>query len=210
VDVSRPYSSISPGLESDVLVVLAGTTRPLTGRRVAELVRHGSPDGVRKALDRLVAQGLVLREEAGRALMHSLNRRHLAVPAVEVMAGMRGELLRRLRDALAGWAPAPVHASMFGSAARADGDINSDIDLFLVHPAAVSEDDPEWRAQIEQLGEDLLAWTGNPAAVIEGREQDISRLRRSRPAVVEQLLHDGIDLAGVPLEELLGAANDAA
>jgi hypothetical protein len=123
VDVSRPYTAISPSLESDVLVVLAGTTRPLTGRQVAALVRHGSPDGVRKALDRLVAQGVVLRQEAGRALMHSLNRRHLVLPAVEVMAGMRGELLRRLRDSFAGWAPAPVHASMFGSAARADGDI---------------------------------------------------------------------------------------
>lgn len=210
MDVSRPYSAVSPGLEGDVLVVLAGTTRPLTGRRVATLVRHGSPDGVRKALDRLVAQGVVLREEAGRALMHSLNRRHLAVPAVEVMAGMRRELLRRLRDSLAGWAPAPVHASMFGSAARADGDINSDIDLFLVHPAEVSEDDPDWRARIEQLGEDVLAWTGNYAAVIDLPEQDLSRLRRSRPPVVDELLRDGIDLAGVPLEELLGAANAAA
>jgi predicted nucleotidyltransferase len=103
-----------------------------------------------------------------------------------------------------------VHASMFGSAARADGDINSDIDLFLVHPAAVSEDDPEWRAQVEQLGENVLAWTGNHAAVIERRMQDISRLRRSRPAVVEELLRDGIDLAGVPLQELLGAASGAA
>jgi hypothetical protein len=73
----------------------------------------------------------------------------------------------------------------------------------------VSEDDPDWRAQIEQLGEDVLAWTGNYAAVIERPEQDISRLRRSRPPVVENLLRDGIDLAGVPLEELLGAANAA-
>jgi predicted nucleotidyltransferase len=210
MDVSRPYSAISPGLESDVLVVLAGTTRPLTGRRVAELVRRGSPDGVRKALGRLVAQGLVLREEAGRALMHSLNRRHLAAPAVEVLAAMRGEFLRRLRDSLAGWEPAPVHASMFGSVARADGGTDSDIDLFLVRPATVSEDHLAWRAQVAQLSDDVLAWTGNHAAVIEQPEQDVPRLRRSGAPVVEELRRDGIDLAGAPLRELLGAAGGAA
>jgi predicted nucleotidyltransferase len=210
MDVSRPYSAISPGLESDVLVVLAGTTRPLTGRRVAGLVRHGSPDGVRKALDRLVAQGLVLREEAGRALMHTLNRRHLAAPAVEVLAAMRGEFLARLRDSLASWEPAPAHASLFGSAARADGDTASDIDLFLVRPAAVSEDHPAWRAQLAQLAADVLAWTGNHAAVIEQQELDVPRLRRSGAPLVAELRRDGIDLAGAPLQELLGAASGAA
>jgi predicted nucleotidyltransferase len=210
MDVSRPYSAISPGLEGDVLVVLAGTTRPLSGRRVAELVRHGSPDGVRKALERLVAQGLVLREEAGRALMHSLNRRHLAAPAVEVLAALRGEFLRRLRNTLASWEPTPLHASMFGSAARADGDTDSDIDLFLVRRARVAEDNLAWRTQVARLVDDVLAWTGNHAAVIEQREQDVPRLRRSEAPVVEELRRDGIDLAGTPLQELLGAASDAA
>jgi predicted nucleotidyltransferase len=209
MDVSRPYSAICSSLEGDVLVVLAGTTRPLSGRRVAQLVRHGSPDGVRKALDRLVAQGTVLREDAGRAHMHSLNRRHLAAPAVEVLAAMRGEFLRRLRDSLGGWEHVPVHASIFGSAARGDGDTDSDIDLFLVRPAALPEEDVEWRAQVAQLIEDVAGWTGNYAAVIEQSEPELKSLVRSGASILEELRQDGIDLAGAPLQELLGANGDA-
>lgn len=206
MDVSRPYSVIYAPLDLDVLAVLAGTTQPLTGRRVADLVRHGSQAGVGKSLTRLVEQGLVLREEAGRALMHKLNRDHLAAPAIEVLVGMRGELLRRLRDAFAAWEVPPAHASMFGSAARGDGDAASDIDLFLVRPEAVGGDDHRWRVQVDGLISDVQAWTGNDTVVIEQDKSDISGLRRSKPPVVKGLKRDAIDLAGIPLRELLPGA----
>jgi predicted nucleotidyltransferase len=205
MDLSRPYSAITSGIQTDVLVALARTTRPLSGRRVAQLVGH-SQRGVLAALDRFVEHGLVLRTEAGRALMHELNREHLAAPAVELVAGMRDELFRRLSDELAGWEPAPVHASLFGSAARGDGDTRSDIDLFLVRRTDVDEEDAAWRSQVETLIADAQSWTGNPVAVIEQDELQVRRLRRSKPPVIEQLRRDGIDLAGKPLRELLGSA----
>jgi predicted nucleotidyltransferase len=203
MDVSGPHRAIGSRVDADVLVALAGTTRPLTGRRVAELAGH-SQRGVLTALDRLVEHGLVLRSAAGRALMHELNRDHLTAPAVEVLAGMRTELLRRLRDAFGEWEVEPVHASIFGSAARGDGDTSSDIDLFVVRPAGVDEEAAAWRSQVERLTEDVRRWTGNHAAIIEQDEADLGRLRRSKPPVVESLRWDGIDLAGTPLRELLG------
>ena len=68
--------------------------RPLTGRDVARLAGRGSEAGIRKALARLTSHGIIRAEEAGRALLHTLNRDHLAVPALEVL-GVRE--LRRLR-----------------------------------------------------------------------------------------------------------------
>jgi predicted nucleotidyltransferase len=205
MDVSRPYTAIASGIETDILVALAGTTRPLTGRRVAELVGH-SQRGVLSALDRFVEHGLVLRTPAGRALMHDLNRDHLAAPAVELLAGMRTEFLSRLRDAFAEWEVAPVHASIFGSAARGDGDTSSDIDVFVVRPASADEETPAWRSQVERLIDDVRSWTGNHVAVIEQGEPDVGRLRRSKPPVLKELSRDGIDLAGTPLRELLGTS----
>lgn len=202
MDVSRPYAAIASGIDTEVLVTLAGTTRPLTGRRVAELAGH-SQRGVLTALDRFVEHGLVLRTTAGRALMHELNRDHLAAPAVELLAGIRTEFLSRLRDAFAEWEAAPVHASIFGSAARGDGDTSSDIDLFVVRPASVDEETAAWRSQVEQLIEDVRSWAGNHAAVIEQDEAEVGRLRRSKPRVLKELRRDGIDLAGTPLSELL-------
>ena len=205
MDVSRPYTAVSSGIDIEVLVALAGTTRPLTGRRVAELVGH-SQRGVLTVLDRLVEHGLVLRTAAGRALMHELNRDHLAAPAVELLAGMRAELVGRLREAFADWKVAPVHASIFGSAARGDGNTRSDVDLFVVRPASVDEEAAVWRSQVDGLIADVHSWTGNHAAIIEQAEPDLKRLQRSKPPVLKNLRRDGIDLVGTSLREMLGTS----
>lgn len=202
MDVGRPYTAVSPGLDGDVLVALSRTTRPLSGRRVAELVTHGSPDGVRKALNRLVYQGIVRREPAGRARMHTLNREHLAARAVEALATMRSDLLSRLRAALSSWAPPAVHASLFGSAARGDGNADSDIDLFLVRPDPIDEDDPHWGEQRERLAADVLTWTGNHAALVETSENQLGEMAGSNAPIPDTLRRDGISLGGTPLELL--------
>src|SRR4051794_30709298 len=167
VDVAHPYAAIAPGVEGAVLVVLAGTTAPLTGRQIARLAARGTSPSVSAALDRLVERGLVHRQVAGRAYLHTLNRDHVAAPVVEALAGLRGELLRRLRDALADWDPAPVHVSMFGSGARADGDTSSDIDLLVIRPDGVDAEDDKWRGQLHALADSVYAWTGNHAGISE-------------------------------------------
>jgi predicted nucleotidyltransferase len=203
LDVARPYSAVSPTVEGDVLVVLAGTTKPLTGRQVAQLVRRGSQKGVSVALDRLVEHGLVLRDEAGRAYLHRLNRDHLAAGAVESLAAMRGELLRRLRERIGQWVVAPSHASLFGSTARGDGDTDSDIDLLVVRPEAVGEDDSLWREQLEGLAEAVHIWTGNHAGIIELSQGEFRALPAHHPPILDDLRSDGIDLAGEKLRRAL-------
>jgi hypothetical protein len=138
MDVSRPHTAVIGGaLEGEVLSVLAGTTRPLTGRQIARLASHGSDRGLRLALNRLAAQGLVDTVEAPPAVLYSLNRDHIAAPIALELAGLRAELFRRLRRAIGEWQVPPMHASMFGSAARGEGDASSDIDLLVVRPASV-------------------------------------------------------------------------
>lgn len=187
---------MSPGLAGDVLAVLAGTTRPLTGREVARLARRGSPRGVLTALDRLVEQGLVARAEAGRAMLYTLNRDHVAAPAAVALAQLRSEVVERARREVAAWQIAAQHASVFGSFARGDGDVGSDIDLFVVRPAGVSADDADWREQLDRLAERVRAWTGNHASIAEVASDDLARLREDRPLIVDELSADAIALAG--------------
>jgi predicted nucleotidyltransferase len=203
LDVAFPHSAVSPTLEGDVLVVLAGTTRPLTGREVARLARRGTQPAVAAALNRLVRQGLVHREEIGGSFLHTLNRDHLAAPAVLVLAGLRTELLERLRAAAGDWEVQPASAALFGSAARGDGDVDSDIDLLVVRPAQVDEEEERWRMQIARLAEDVHAWTGNHASLIEVAEQDLPGLMDAHPPVLDSLRTEAIPLAGVPPGRLL-------
>jgi hypothetical protein len=79
------------------------------------------------------------------------------------------------------------------------------VDVFVVRPARVSEDDSRWRAQLERLTDRVYAWTGNHLALSEVSAADVRRLRRERPPVVEELRQDAITLAGLVPTELLGA-----
>ena len=52
MDLSRPMRVVTPTLDGDVLVVLAGTDAPLTGRQVHTVLGRASETGVRMALER--------------------------------------------------------------------------------------------------------------------------------------------------------------
>lgn len=202
VDLSRPWAPIRTPIDMEVLGVLRGTTRPLTGREVARLVRRGSQPAVNASLRRLSEEGLLRADEAGRAYLYTLNREHLAAPAVEILADVRAELARRLHAEIADWKIAPVHVSIFGSAARGDGDTQSDIDIFVVRPRALSGDDPRWQEQLARLSNRVLAWTGNHAGIADVSEADTRRLRRERPPIVDELSRDAITIVGPEPAEL--------
>jgi predicted nucleotidyltransferase len=187
----------------EALRVLRSTTRQLTGREVARLVHAGSQPAVNASLRRLSDEGLVRAEQAGNAYLYVLNREHLAAPAIELLADIRVELHRRLRAEIEEWKIGPVHASIFGSAARGDGDTRSDIDIFVVRPTGVAEDDAGWRQQLDQLADQVYAWTGNHAGIAEVSAADVPRLRRERPPVTDDLRRDAITLAGASPTELL-------
>jgi predicted nucleotidyltransferase len=204
MDLSEPEAALCPTLDGPVLIVLAATTRPLAAREVARLVRRGSWGGVRKVLLRLAEHGVVTVQEAGNVTLYTLNRRHLAAPAVNLLAGLRQELARRLSESVSAWETAAVHASLFGSAARGDGSTASDVDLFIVRPRNVAEDDEQWRTQLDQLAIDVLAWTGNHAGISEVGESELTRLRRTPAA--KSIRAEGITLAGKRVDEILGRA----
>ena len=164
MDLARPIRSVVPSLDGPVLVVLAGTTTPLAGREVARLVGTGSRPGVQRVLTRLAAEGVIHAERRSRAVYYSGNRDHLAWPAVEVLAGLRAELLRRLTDLIGTWRGRSLTAAVFGSLARGDGNEESDVDLLLVRPDDLAPDRlAAWEAQVEHLVAAVHAWTGNPA-----------------------------------------------
>lgn len=202
MDLSTPYQSLFPVVDSAALEVLTRSTKPRTGREVAKLAGR-SQDATQRVLDRLVDHGLVLREDAGRARVYRLNWDHVAAEPISLLAELRPRLFERLRGAFEFWHPAPFHVSVFGSAARGDGDVNSDIDIFLVRPGDVPEDDEEWRGHVEALADFVFEWTGNHAGIAEVGEDELERLRRERPAIVKSMEADAVDISGFPVRSVL-------
>jgi predicted nucleotidyltransferase len=204
MDVARPYKAVCPSLDGEVLNVLAGTTRGLTGREIAVLTGRRSHSGVLAVLNRLAEHGLIERVELNRAFLFSMNREHLAYPAVIALVGIRVLLLDKIQRELGAWGLAPVHVSLFGSAARGDGDTQSDVDLFVVRPIGIDQEDARWRDQLAQLEDGVSRWTGNHAAVLEISEGEIGRLISEDRPIVSELRADAIVLAGSTIPALLG------
>lgn len=205
MDLAAPHSVLLGPGEGTALRVLARTIRPLSGREVARL-GGGTPSTVWRALHRLADHGVVRTEEAGGALLYTLNRDHLATEAILILVGLRGRFVDRLTEEVDAWAIQPRHLSIFGSAARGDGDTESDIDLFVVRPAGVEEEDATWRTQLETLADRVRAWTGNHAGIAEVAEGDTERLARERPPIVTEMERDALTVAGPSIREWLAGA----
>lgn len=187
--------TVTPTLDGDVLQVLARADASFTGRQVHRLLGRASENGVRGALDRLVNQGVVLRAPAGRAYLYRLNREHLAAPHISGLATMRAELLRRLREQTAGWAVGSPAVVLFGSAARGEADEWSDIDILVLRSGAVDPDDSRWRTQLEALAEQVRAWTGNAAEILEYDEERVKD-HVGGETVFDIAAREGVLLAG--------------
>jgi predicted nucleotidyltransferase len=183
---SHPISSVIPSVDGLVLEVLAGTTAPLPLVTVQQLARDASVSGVRKALLRLVTTGVVYQVPGG----FILNRDHLAAPAVIALANIRTVLFERIEAEAATWLPAPGLVGMFGSAARREGDDNSDIDLVVISEA------PDATSQSASLAESVGRWTGNTCHVVTLTSADIRRMHRHREPILSSWSTDLIVISG--------------
>lgn len=167
MDLQRPFSVITPTVDGDVLAVLAAAEASFTGRQVHRVAGRHSERGIRNALQRLCAQGIVRRERVGPADQFTLNRSHLAAPHIVAIAALRTELLRRIAEEIDRWARPPAFGAIFGSAARGDMRPESDIDLLLVRQNDVTPGDPAWRDAVASLAQSITSWTGNDTRVLE-------------------------------------------
>jgi DNA-binding transcriptional ArsR family regulator len=225
MDLTDPTRAVTATLDGPVLATLALSGKPLTAGEVAARMPRGSELGVRKSLARLVEQGIVQATEMGRNRVHELNREHVAAPIADLLAGLRLEAWKRLRSRLAAWNPKPVYACVFGSAARADGTADSDIDVLLVRSPFPGETDPrrqsgrigdqfagyasefmttqlterqarKWRQQVDELHTLVRAWTGNRLQTLELSTFEWADQVRRRGELSREIARDAIRVAG--------------
>lgn len=204
MDLSHPLATLLPRAGAAALTVLAGTSAPLTGRRVAELAGAQSHASILRALNGLVGTGLVMVEPAGRANLYTLNRSHLLAPAVQDMIDSLNTVQADLIAALKAWPIQSLHASLYGSVARGEAGPSSDIDVLVVRPHDLDSDDVEtWDGQLAEVEALILARTGNHLSWLETTIPDLSRAQRAREPIFDSWREDAIRLVGPSLDALL-------
>lgn len=194
MELGRPLAAVTPSVDGDVLRVLALAEADFTPGQLREVVGDHSVAGIRRALDRLVLQGVVHRRPAGRAYLYSLNREHLAADPVIALARSRERLIERLTAHVNVWPEPPLFGALFGSAARSDHSPNSDLDLLLVHPDSADAD--VWGSLVSELSAAATRWTGNDARVLQYSAADI--VARPDEPVLLSIIDEGLHFAGDP------------
>ena len=192
VELNRPFATVTPTLDGDVLAVLATHEATFTTGQIHRALNAFSEEGIRKVLARLVVQGVVLAERVGNTYAYRLNTAHLAAEPIVALATLFNKFLSRLEQRLSGWEYPPVYAAVFGSTARGAMTADSDVDLFLVKES----DTPEtvWARQVTELAAAVTAWTGNDARVVEYSAADLPAA--TTEPMVQELLERGLTVAG--------------
>ncbi len=195
MQTQHPLAVITPTLDGDVLAVLARADAPYTVGSIQRVIGGRSYAGIRKVLDRLTEQGVVIAQPVGAAISYRLNREHLAAQHVIALANLRATLVDRIRTFVEAWPVPPVWTALFGSAARGEMRPDSDIDLFLVDPAV---DQQRWEGQVHQLGGEVSRWTGNDVRVLSMTEAEVLAGAATRDPILQSLLDEALTISGEP------------
>ena len=118
-------------------------------------------------------------------------QRRVCSPALVALVTLRAEFIDRLQACIRDWSEPARAAWIFGSAARADGDRQSDVDI-----VAVSRREPSeiWEQQIGALVQLTRDITGNAAQVLDYSTARLRELVRSANPIIGSLRADGIEL----------------
>lgn len=203
MDFRRPVEAVIPGVQGRILAVLAETTAELNLRTIARLAGV-SPAQASRVLPTLVELGLVDRRDVPPSALFSLVDENVAVRAVRTLSRARDAALTELGALTAMIEPRPISVIVFGSFARGEAVAQSDLDVVIVRPQDVGEDDEHWVATTDAWRSAAQRLTGNSVGVLEVDEAESARRLRRPTGVWAAIAHEGVVVCGVGPEQLRG------
>lgn len=192
MQLNRPFATVTPTLDGDVLTILAAHDGAFTTGQLHRVLDGFSQEGIRKVLARLVLQGVVLADRVGNAFTYRLNTEHLAAEPIKALARLTSTFFARVERHLGAWDEPPAYAAVFGSAATGRMTPRSDVDIFLVRDRDAAES--IWSHHVGELADAVSRWTANDARVVE---YTIDKLRCSgAEPMVRDVVDHGLTVAG--------------
>lgn len=201
MDLVHPVRAVIPGAQGRVLAVLAETTAPLNLSTLARLAGVSVAQASR-VMPGLVELGLVERREIPPSSQFRLIRENVAARAIIELARSRDAALSQIGSSAAGLPIPPVSVIVFGSIARGDADRQSDLDVIVVRPDDVDDDDDVWATAIERWRSEAQAITGNTVEVLEVTQAEARTKLSGNAQLWRDVARDGTVVYGLTMNEL--------
>lgn len=206
MDFVRPIEAVIPGAQGRILAVLIETTAPLNLRTLARLASV-SPAQASRVMPDLVDLGLVERYEVPPSSQFLLARSNVAAQAVIELARSRETAAERIGLAAASMATPPESVIVFGSFARGEAGADSDIDVVVVRPDSIDEEDDEWATALEAWRVEARAITGNSVEIVEVSLSEASSKVRGRTEFWRNVRRDSVSVYGLSLDQIAEAVH---
>lgn len=204
MDFVRPIEAIVTGAQGRVLSVLAETSAELNLRTIAQLAGISQAQASR-VLPGLVELGVVERREVPPSSLFRLVPENVASRALLALARSTETVLEEI-GRLAGALPhPPASVITFGSFARREAGPDSDIDIVVVRPAGIDEENNPWAESLEAWRNDVRRLTGNPVEVLEVSADEAAAKVAGRSQVWTDIRRDGRVVHGLGIDELRAA-----
>jgi UTP:GlnB (protein PII) uridylyltransferase len=150
----------------------------------------------------LVELGVVERHEAPPSALFRRVPDNIASRSITSLTLAHPTVLAEMGSTAARIGAPPVSVVVFGSFARGEADSRSDIDLLVVRPRRVDEEEPAWRHDLDDWAGQVGRLTGNQTEMLEVGEAELARLLRGRKPLWADIQRDGILVFGSPLASL--------
>lgn len=200
----RPIEALVPGVQGRILTVLAGTTAELNLRTVARLGGISAAQASR-VLPELVELGVVARRDVPPSALFTLVPDHVAARFLLDIAQSDMFVLREMGRLAATMPTPPTSILVFGSFARGEARATSDIDLVVVRPIDVDDDDEAWSDSLDDWRRRVARLTGNAVEMLEVTSVEAASKLRGRSPLWREIRRDAKVVHGLTPTQLSAA-----
>ncbi|MEO7803728.1 MAG: helix-turn-helix domain-containing protein [Actinomycetota bacterium] len=201
MDMIHPIEALIPGAQGKLLSVLTRAGSPLSLRTLADLA-NVSPAQVSRLLPSLIELGIVEKSEVPPSILLRLVPQNLVSKSLLELLEMKDTLIAALKERTKAIGPPPINLTLFGSIVRGQVTAGSDIDVLVIRPSAVDDENSAWWISLGDWVDEARTLSGNRINLLEVAEEEVRTLMRSNRPPWNSISEEGIMLAGKPLNQI--------
>ena len=155
----------------------------------------------------MVELGMIERREVPPSSLFRLVPEHVATQLLLDLSYVRSRMLAEMGRAAGKIRPVPVSVIAYGSFARGDGDVGSDIDVIIVRAMGIDEDNEQWQRTTERWRTTVGRLSGNRVEVLDADAVGVETKLAGKSSLWSDVRRDGIVLFGSAIGELLSGVH---